>query len=309
MRIVFMGTPDFAVPSLRMLVEAGYEVSGVLTAPDRPSGRGLKLHPSPVKEYAISQGLKVLQPVKLRDPEFLEALKACEPDLMVVVAFRMLPEVVWSMPRLGTFNLHASLLPDYRGAAPINWVLINGETETGATTFFIDKEIDTGKILLQEKIEVPADWNAGQLHDRLMDLGSQLVLKTVQGLEAGTLVPQPQDEAGYLHAAPKIFKEDCEIRFDRPAIQLHHFIRGLSPHPGAWTTCEEKILKIFKARLGEPCDFQPGRLEVNEALGLMQVACEDRWLVMEELQLAGKKRMNVGDFLRGHKGLPLKLGT
>ncbi len=229
MRIVFMGTPDFAVPSLDILVKAGYEIGAVVTVPDKPAGRGQKLRPSPIKAYAESASLPILQPVKLRDPAFIQALQDLQPDLMVVVAFRMLPEMVWSIPRIGTFNLHASLLPDYRGAAPINWVIINGETRTGATTFFIDKQIDTGNMLLKTALDIPLDWTAGDLHDALMVQGAELVLETVKGIAAGQLEAKPQDDSLFQHHAPKIFKENCQINWAQPAQQVYNFIRGLSP--------------------------------------------------------------------------------
>ena len=303
MRIVFMGTPDFAIPSLAKLHQAGYEIVAVVTAPDKPSGRGLKLRPSPIKQFATEHDLPVLQPVKLRDPAFLDALKAAKPDLMVVVAFRMLPKLVWEIPTIGTFNLHASSLPDYRGAAPINWVVINGETQTGATTFFIDKQIDTGNILLQTTLAIPYEWTAGDLHDKLMEKGAELVLETVQQLEAGIVAAKPQDDSLYKHKAPKIFKEDCEIDWTRPAETLYNFIRGLSPYPTAWTTFDQKQLKVFRAFVTEgPSGLAPGTFaKTEDGLGLI-VACGDGWLHIMELQLAGKKRMKTSDFLRGYKG-------
>lgn len=300
MRIVFMGTPDFAIPSLRILVEHGYPVVAVVTAPDRPAGRGLQLRPSPVKEYALSQGLKVLQPEKLRDPDFQAELAALEPDLAVVVAFRMLPEAVWRMPRLGTFNLHASLLPDYRGAAPINWAVINGEKRSGATTFFLDKAIDTGQILLQEPIDIPDDWSAGDLHDHLMEMGADLVLKTVRGIEAGDIRPYPQDESVIQHAAPKIFKEHCRIDWQQDATRVRNLVRGLSPFPTAWTTLDGKVLKLYRVALAEGFSDAPGAIRIEG--GRLLIACGSGAVEVQELQLEGKTRMDCATFLRGYKG-------
>ena len=301
MRIVFMGTPDFAIPSLRALVEGPHEVVAVVTAPDRPAGRGQKLRPSPVKVYADSQQIPVLQPVKLRDPEFIEALQELQLDLAVVVAFRMLPRMVWSIPSVGTLNLHAALLPDYRGAAPLNWVLINGETKTGATTFMIDEKIDTGGMLLQRELDIPEEWTAGDLHDAMMEFGAELVADTVKALAANELTPQPQDHSQFIHPAPKIFKEDCRIDWTKPASELYDFIRGLSPYPTAWTEIEGLGLKVFRARKVE-CEGQEeaGKLSVVE--GKLFVGTGRGWLEILELQLAGKKRMSAGDFLRGYKG-------
>lgn len=302
MNIVFMGTPDFAVPSLEKILQAGYRVTAVVTAPDRPAGRGRQLRPSPVKEFALKNGLPVLQPEKLRAPEFHEQLQQAAPDLMVVVAFRMLPEVVWSMPTIGTFNLHASLLPDYRGAAPINWVVMNGETKSGATTFLIDKEIDTGNLLLQREIDIPESWNAGDLHDALMVMGADLVLETVQGLEANRLTPSPQDETLYKNKAPKIYKEDCELNWELPASQVHNKIRGLSPYPTAWTKAEGQKAKIYKSELtGQPTGgTKPGQVRMDNLQ--LYVACQDEWLEITRIQMPGKKNMPVSDFLRGFKG-------
>ncbi len=303
MRIVFMGTPEFAVPSLEILLEAGHEICAVVTAPDRPSGRGRQLRPSAVKEAALRHGLPLLQPEKLRDPAFLQALHDAAPQLGVVVAFRMLPEMVWALPTLGTLNLHASLLPDYRGAAPINWALIHGETRTGATTFLLDKEIDTGNILLQSQIDIPDDWTAGHLHDELMMTGARLVLETVRGLESGTLVPRPQEEAAFRHPAPKLFKEMGEIQWNQPADTVYHFVRGLSPVPTAWTSFGGEPVNIFLAkRTGQSADGrQPGSIYRPQP-DHMFVACADQWLEILSLQMPGKKRMSAGDFLRGWKG-------
>lgn len=296
-----MGTPDFAIPSLKILVENGYDVVGVITAPDRPAGRGKQLRPSPVKVYAAAQGLHILQPEKLRNPEFLEELAALKPDLAVVVAFRMLPEVVWSLPTKGTLNLHAALLPDYRGAAPINWVIINGETRTGATTFMIDKKIDTGATLLQTELEIPAAWNAGDLHDALMISGAELVLKTVQALEKGEVEPVPQDHSAFRNPAPKIFKDDCRIDPSQPALSVHNLVRGLSPYPVAWTRVNGKGLKIFRTRLSEQLSFgEAGALRQEGKQLFLQ--CGDAVLEILELQLEGKKRMETAVFLQGYKG-------
>ncbi|MEL7532906.1 MAG: methionyl-tRNA formyltransferase [Bacteroidota bacterium] len=303
MRIIFMGTPEFAVPSLQILHQSeAQQVVGVVTAPDRPAGRGRKLRASAIKEYAVSQAIPVLQPEKLRDPDFISALEALQPDLMVVVAFRMLPKVVWDMPSIGTFNLHASLLPDYRGAAPINWAIINGESETGLTTFLIDDKIDTGSILLQEKTEIPADWTAGDLHDKLMEMGAGLVLKTVEGLDAKQLAAQPQDDSLYRNPAPKIHKEDCRINWEASTVEVYNHIRGLSPYPAAWTTLEGLNCKILQLSIVEDeRSAKPGSIKGVDEEQIL-VACKDGWLQIEQLQLAGKKRMASADFLRGYKG-------
>ena len=303
LKIIFMGTPEFAVASLRILVEAGYHVVAVVTVPDKPAGRGKKLKASPVKEYALEKGIPLLQPVKLRDPAFNQALKDLAPDLMVVVAFRMLPEMVWSLPRIGTFNLHASLLPDYRGAAPINWVLINGETRTGATTFFIDKQIDTGNILLKTELAIPDEWTAGELHDELMQKGASLVLETVKGLEKGQLKPMPQDDSLFNNHAPKIFKEDCKIDWSQPLKQVYDFIRGLSPYPAAYTHLEDKTVKVFVTEKGEMEEgITPGTIRLPEETGELEVACLDGWLRIKSLQLQGKKRVDHRSFLNGFRG-------
>ena len=296
-----MGTPDFAIPSLQILVENGYDVVGVITAPDRPAGRGKQLRPSPVKVYAETQGLHVLQPEKFRNPEFLAALSALQADLAVVVAFRMLPEVVWSLPRIGTLNLHAALLPDYRGAAPINWVIINGESRTGATTFMIDKKIDTGAMLLQQTIEIPDSWNAGDLHDALMVSGAALVLQTVKALEKGQVKPIPQDHGAFLHPAPKIFKDDCRIDVTLSARRVHNLVRGLSPYPVAWTRLNGKVLKVFATQFAEA--VTPGRAGSLQVEGKrLFLHCGDAVLEILELQLEGKKRMKTAVFLQGYKG-------
>jgi methionyl-tRNA formyltransferase len=302
-RIVFLGTPDFAVSSLTALVDEHFTIAGVVTAPDKPAGRGMKLTESAVKRYAVEKGLNILQPEKLKDPKFLEQLKSLRADLQIVVAFRMLPELVWNMPAMGTINLHASLLPDYRGAAPINWAIINGEKETGATTFKLRHEIDTGNILLQEKLLIHENETAGELHDRLKLLGSQLVIKTVQGLESGTQKEIPQVETGNreLKKAPKIFTETGRINWNKSVGEIHNLIRGLSPQPAAFTELEKKILKIYRS---EKEIIKPtvsiGQIETDNKT-FLKFACTDGYIHVRELQLEGKKKMNVEDFLRGHK--------
>lgn len=304
MRIIFMGSPEFAVESLRTLQQAGCDIAGVVTAPDQPAGRGMQLRPSAVKVYAEAAGLPLLQPVKLRDPAFLSALEALRPDLIAVVAFRMLPKVVWSLPRLGSFNLHASLLPDYRGAAPINWAIINGETRTGVTTFLLDEAIDTGSILLQRETPILPDWDAGALHDRLMALGAELVLETVRGLESGSLSPQPQRAESALHAAPKLFKEDGQLDWSQPALAVHNRIRGLSPYPGAWTMLDGKMFKVLRAQPLAAQGLVSGRLH-SEGQALY-APCAEGALELLDVQLEGKRKMSGAEFLRGYKG-PLLL--
>lgn len=311
LRIVYMGTPDFAVESLRALVEGGYHVVGVITMPDKPMGRhGSVLQPSAVKEYAVSVGLPVLQPEKLKDEAFLDTLRAWSADLQIVVAFRMLPEVVWNMPRLGTFNLHASLLPQYRGAAPINWAVINGDTETGATTFFLTHEIDTGKIIRQRHLPIADTDDVGVVHDRLMALGAGLVTETVDLLLEGKTDAIPQEEfykdPSELRSAPKIFKDTCRIDWSWPMKRIYDFIRGLSPYPAAWTDLvatdgTRQVLKIYRAekRLAEH-DLPVGSLH-TDLKSYVDVAVEGGFLRLLSLQLAGKKRMNVTDFLNGFK--------
>ncbi|QIA09288.1 methionyl-tRNA formyltransferase [Draconibacterium halophilum] len=309
LRIVFMGTPDFAVASLQALVEGGYNVVGVITAPDKPAGRGKKLHQSAVKKYATEQELTVLQPEKLKNPEFLGNLKALDADLQVIVAFRMLPEVVWDMPRLGTFNLHGSLLPNYRGAAPLNWAIINGETKTGVTTFLLDHEIDTGKILFRKEIDIWENDTVGSVHDTLMDIGAKLVVKTVDALAAGNYDAISQEEiveeGEAIKHAPKIFKEDCKIDWSADVETVRNLIRGLSPYPAAWSTLRHKesgkeiATKIFMAmRVEDNKHTAPGTLE-SDGKNFIKVACTNGWLQITDLQIAGKKRMKVQDFLRG----------
>ncbi len=300
MRIVFMGTPEFAVPSLQILLENGYEIPAVVTVPDKPGGR-LGMQQSAVKQFALERGLKVLQPEKLKDPAFLEIFRALQADLLVVVAFRMLPEAVWSLPPRGAVNLHGSLLPKYRGAAPINWAVIQGEKETGLTTFFLKKQIDTGDILFQERLPIGPEETAGELHDRMMQLGAELVLKTVRAIESGTAQAQPQTDA-LATLAPKIFPEDCRIDFNRPVQQVHNFVRGLSPYPGAWTMLDGKILKILRARpvADGGAETTPGRFS-SDGKHWLRICAADGLLDVLELQLEGKRRMPVQDFLNGFK--------
>lgn len=299
-----MGTPQFAVASLDALIKAGCNIVAVVTAPDKPAGRGKKLSESAVKQYAVENGIKVLQPEKLKDPDFLEELKALKADLQVVVAFRMLPEVVWNMPPRGTINLHASLLPQYRGAAPINWVLINGEKESGVTTFFLKHEIDTGDILFTEKVTLSGHETAGELHDRLMAKGAGLLVKTVKGVESGRYNEHPQSvlaEGVELKNAPKIFKEDCLIDWNQPAESIYNKIRGLSPHPAAYTLLNDKVLKIYRAEyeITEP-GLQPGGF-VTDNKSHLKFAAPDGYVLLTEVQLEGKKQMDIEAFLRGVK--------
>ncbi len=308
LRIVFMGTPDFAVASLKALVEGGYNVVGVITAPDKPAGRGKQLSESAVKKYAVANNLFLMQPEKLKNPEFLAALQSLNADLQVVVAFRMLPEVVWNMPRLGTFNLHGSLLPQYRGAAPLNWAVINGETKTGVTTFLLDHEIDTGKVLFKYETEIGENETVGDIHDRLMEAGAGLVLKTVDALASGEYKAIPQQElaAGTeIKHAPKIFKEDCKIDWNKETETVRNLIRGLSPYPTAWSilqnkeTGEEIQTKIFYAEKTMVNDTaQPGTIKTDKKKTLL-AACGNGWLNITDIQLAGKKRMKTEEFLRG----------
>ncbi|MCB9291644.1 MAG: methionyl-tRNA formyltransferase [Lewinellaceae bacterium] len=295
-----MGTPEFAVPSLQILVENGYQVVGVVTAADKLGGRGKKqLLESAVKKYAVSRGIPVLQPVRLRDPGFLESLRRLEGDLFVVVAFRMLPEVVWSMPEHGTFNLHGSLLPKYRGAAPINWAIINGETETGVTTFFIKQEIDTGDLLLQKKMPIGDNETAGEVHDRMKVLGAEAVLETVRAIESGGYTLEKQDDS-LATKAPKIFHETCEIDFSQPVQQVHDFIRGLSPYPAAWTRLDGKVLKILRTAIDHtPHELAPGTF-LSDNKEWLKVATQGGFVFVHELQMEGRRRMLVGDFLNGY---------
>jgi methionyl-tRNA formyltransferase len=301
MRIVFMGSPDFAVPSLQILVENGYEIVGVITATDKMGGRGgKKLLETAVKKYAVEQGLRVLQPKNLKAPEFVEELRSLNADLQIVVAFRMLPEVVWNMPPIGTFNLHGSLLPKYRGAAPINWAIINGEKETGVTTFFLKHEIDTGDIILQEKLPIGPDETFGEIYTELKELGAEVVLKTVRMVEAGDYVLQSQEEKE-VSKAPKIFHDDCQINFHQSAQNVHNFIRGLSPFPTAWTLLDDQKLKIFRTTpIQEEHSLQPGAIRTDGKKWL-RIATEDGWVELRDLQLAGRKRMDSRSFINGYQ--------
>ena len=319
LRIVYMGTPDFAVEALRQLVEGGYNVVGVITMPDKPAGRGHKIQYSPVKQYALEQNLPLLQPEKLKDEAFVQALREWKADLQIVVAFRMLPEVVWSMPRLGTFNLHASLLPQYRGAAPINWAVINGDTETGITTFFLKHEIDTGEVIQQVRVPIADTDNVEIVHDKLMMLGGKLVVETVDAILNGVVKPVPQEEmavVGELRPAPKIFKETCRIDWNQPVKKVYDFIRGLSPYPAAWSELvspegEVVVVKIFetekyirnegkRCRNSRGCFCKVGSIE-TDGKKYIKVAVPDGFVSVLSLQLPGKKRLKTDELLRGFR--------
>ncbi|MEQ6165848.1 methionyl-tRNA formyltransferase [Ekhidna sp. MALMAid0563] len=300
LRIIFLGTPDFAAASLKKLVENHVNVVAVITAPDKPKGRGKKLGISAVKEYALEADLPVLQPTNLKSPEFLEELKSYQADLQIVVAFRMLPVAVWDMPPLGTFNLHASLLPEYRGAAPINWAIINGEKETGITTFFLKHEIDTGEIIFQEKEPIHEEDNVGSLYERLMNKGADLVLKTVKAVEAGDYPKIPQNIDQEIKHAPKIFKEDCKIDWQQTSEDIRNFIRGLSPYPAAWTKLHGKTLKVFQVERANEGTNKPIGEFYSDGKNYIRVNTKDGTLDVLDLKLEGKKRMKVQDFLRGY---------
>ncbi len=319
LRIVYMGTPDFAVEALRQLVEGGYNVVGVITMPDKPTGRGHKIQYSPVKQYALEQNLPLLQPEKLKDEAFVQALREWKADLQIVVAFRMLPEVVWSMPRLGTFNLHASLLPQYRGAAPINWAVINGDTETGITTFFLKHEIDTGEVIQQVRVPITDTDNVEIVHDKLMMLGGKLVVETVDAILNGVVKPVPQEEmavVGELRPAPKIFKETCRIDWNQPVKKVYDFIRGLSPYPAAWSELvspegEVVVVKIFetekyirnegkRCRNSRGCFCKVGSIE-TDGKKYIKVAVPGGFVSVLSLQLPGKKRLKTDELLRGFR--------
>lgn len=305
MTIVFMGTPDFAVPSLVTLLDHGFGVTAVVTAPDKPRGRGQQVSVTPVKQCALDRGIPVLQPDSLRDPEFAGRLRALAPDLFVVVAFRILPKEVFTIPTYGSFNLHASLLPKYRGAAPINWALINGETESGVTTFFLKETVDTGSVILQKRIAVTPEMDAGELHDALAALGASAVLETVRAVAGGTVRPLPQDDA-LATPAPKIFKGTCRIDWNRGVSDLRNFVRGLSPYPAAWTTLDHRTVKLFSLRpAAAPPEsaVDPGALYIEEGKRLL-VRASDGWLEVGELQMEGRKRMGAEEFLRGHRSGP-----
>ena len=312
MRIIYMGTPEFAIPPLDALIKEGYEVAGVITSPDKPSGRGKRLQSSPVKEFALNHKLNILQPSRLKDPSFLDELNKIKADLQIVVAFRMLPAEVWKMPSLGTFNLHASLLPQYRGAAPINHAIINGEKETGLTTFFIDEEIDTGRIIFSDKTAIGSRETAGELHDRLMEMGAELVIKTVKAIENNNVPVLAQEElinsAEQLKPAPKIFREDCRINWENSAEDIYNFIRGLSPYPASFSTMENKDgktlnVKIFFSEIEiRNHSLLPGTILAEEKDRLI-VAAGNGFVHIKELQLPGKKRIDVASFLRGFPGI------
>jgi methionyl-tRNA formyltransferase len=301
LRIVFMGTPEFAVASLSKLVDAGCNIVGVITAPDKPAGRGMELQQSAVKKYAVEKGLHILQPEKLKNPEFIEQLKSLHADLQIVVAFRMLPEIVWNMPPMGTLNLHGSLLPQYRGAAPINWAIINGEAYTGVTTFKLKHEIDTGDILLNEKITIEENETAGTLHDKMKAIGAEVLLQTVIGLAEESITEKPQDNFNIKHA-PKIFTETCAIDWNKSAIEINNLIRGLSPYPAAFTHLDGKKLKVFAATI--EIDSSPSSTIGSyntDGKQYLKFACNNGYICITDLQLEGKKRMKVEDFLRGYR--------
>lgn len=302
-RIVFMGTPDFAVESLKALVEAEYNIVGVITAPDRPAGRGRKLNESAVKKYALSKGLHIMQPTNLKNTAFLNELDALSIDLQIVVAFRMLPVMVWSKPKLGTFNLHASLLPDYRGAAPINWAIINGESKTGVSTFFINEDIDTGSLLKQEAVSIGMTDSAGDLHDKLMRVGSKLVLETVKMIQTGKAKPVAQESRRFKFA-PKLNKENCRINWGLPKLQIYNHIRGLCPYPGSWTILEndgEQIeLKIYKTEmLEEAHNLEPGTIIKSKKN--LKIAVQDGFIDILELKMAGKRKMDAISLINGYE--------
>ncbi len=309
LRIVYMGTPDFAVEPLRRLVEGGYNVVGVLTMPDKPAGRGHQIQYSPVKQYALSQELPLLQPEKLKDESFVEELRAWKADLQIVVAFRMLPEIVWNMPRLGTFNLHASLLPQYRGAAPINWAVINGDTETGITTFFLQHEIDTGHVIQQVRVPIADTDNVEVVHDKLMMLGGELVTETVDAILAGTIKPIPQEDmavVGELRPAPKIFKDTCRIDWNQPVKRVYDFIRGLSPYPAAWSELvneagEASVVKIFETEKQPTLHTYAVGTVLSDGKSFLKVAVPDGFVSIVSLQLPGKKRLRIDELLRGFR--------
>lgn len=301
LKIIYMGTPEFAVAPLEAMVMDGWNIVAVITAQDKLQGRGRKPKSSAVKESALRHGIPVLQPSNLKNPKFIETLKSYQADLQVVVAFRMLPEMVWSMPRMGTFNLHASLLPDYRGAAPINWAIINGETKTGVTTFFLKHEIDTGSILFQKEVPISPEDNVGDLYERLMHEGANLVVKTLRGIADGNIQPKIQDESKALHHAPKIFKETGEIKWENPAIDIHNLIRGLSPYPGTWCKINGKNIKIFKSEVLDKNykELNPGDFKTDNSTFIHFQTGEDILSVVE-LQIEGKKKMGIETFLRGN---------
>ena len=303
-RIVFMGTPAFAVASLSALLQAKMNVVGVVTAPDKPAGRGMQLQQSAVKQFALAHDLPILQPEKLKSPEFFEALKQWQPDLQVVVAFRMLPEQIWSFPSMGTLNVHGSLLPQYRGAAPINWAIINGEKETGVTTFQLQHAIDTGAILLQDRIPIAPNNTAGEIHDTMMEVGAQLLVKTLHGLFDNSIQAVPQEQVIgniTLQHAPKIFTKDCEIDWEKPCASIHNLIRGLAPFPGAITKIDGKIVKLFLTHIIEGTPTEAPGSFITDGKTFAKIACKDGYIGLSDIQWEGKKRMPIIDFLRGYR--------
>jgi len=308
MRIVFLGTPDFAVASLKAIIDAGFTVVGVVTAPDRPSGRGLHIHQTPVKQFAEANHLPVLQPTKLKDPQFLEDLQRWQADIQVVVAFRMLPTEVWAMPKLGTFNLHGSLLPDYRGAAPIHWAVIQGEEETGVTTFFLKQAIDTGDILLQARTPIGPNETTGEVHDRLMELGANLVVETLRGIQENRLQAYPQPMVGIPKEAPKLFKETAQIDWTWPMDRIHNFVRGMNPFPMAWTVLDRKTVKIIQVATSTEGSEALPILKTDEGIGYQtdyktfwRIQVSDGWIELLEIQQEGKRKMGIEEFLRGYR--------
>jgi len=301
LKIVFLGTPDFAVASLKAIIDHGFDVVAVVTAPDKPAGRGMHLQISAVKKFALEKNIPVLQPIKLKDEAFIEALKNYHADLQVVIAFRMLPEVIWNMPKLGTVNLHASLLPDYRGAAPINWAVINGETETGVSTFFLKHDIDTGDIILSKKVAITDEMNAGELHDILMNTGADVIVETLKAIENNSFKSTPQKKDSH-KIAPKIFTEHCKINWNNEGENIRNLIRGMSPYPGAFTELKGKILKIFDCDFKEDNEIknQPGVFE-TDGKTFLKFACNNGWINLKNVQLSGKKRMNIDELLRGYR--------
>lgn len=301
MKIVFLGTPDFAVASLKAIIDNNFDVVAVVTAPDKPAGRGMHIQYSPVKKYALEKNIPVLQPLKLKDEEFVKKLKSYQADLQVVIAFRMLPELVWNMPKLGTVNLHASLLPDYRGAAPINWAIINGETETGVSTFFLKQDIDTGDIIMSKKVAITDEMNAGELHDILMHTGAEVIVETLKAIESSSYQTTPQKSESNKNA-PKIFTEHCKIDWNIEGEKIRNIVRGMSPYPGAFTELNGKILKIFECSFIADTEIkkQPGQV-FTDGKNFMKFSCKNGWIDLKSVQLSGKKRMNIVELLRGYR--------
>ena len=300
-RIVFMGTPAFAVASLKALLDAKMNVVGVVTAPDKPAGRGMQLQQSAVKQFALEHQLPIAQPEKLKSPEFFAQIQAWQPDIQIVVAFRMLPETIWSYPPMGTLNVHGSLLPKYRGAAPINWAIINGEKETGVTTFRLQHAIDTGDILLQERIPITPEMTAGELHDTMMEVGAKTLVTTLHGLITSTIQSKPQEETLAILHAPKIYTKDCQIEWQQPVAKIHNLIRGLAPFPGALTKVDGKIVKLFSTSIVYENPKEPAGSFVTDGKSFVRFACSDGYIQLNDIQWEGKKRMPIADFLRGYK--------